>query len=86
MKITLRAARVNAGLKLVEAATLFGINKDTLSKYEKDSTNVPRSFFVKIEEIYKMPVENIFFWKAIRFFSETKDSVEKESGNENPIY
>ena len=37
IKITLRAARVNAGLKLTEAADLFGINKDTLAKYERDS-------------------------------------------------
>ncbi|WP_308217856.1 helix-turn-helix transcriptional regulator, partial [Bacillus cereus group sp. BfR-BA-01393] len=42
LKITLRAARVNAGYKLVEAAKEFGVNKDTLSKYEKDSSNIPR--------------------------------------------
>jgi len=72
MKITLKAARVNAGYKLVEAANLFGINKDTLSKYEKDSTNVPRSFFVKIEELYKVPVENIFFGPQSEFFRKLK--------------
>ncbi|GLY09566.1 helix-turn-helix domain-containing protein [Pseudobacillus badius] len=68
LKITLRAARVNSGLRLVEAADLFGINKDTLSKYEKDSSNVPRSFFIKIEEIYKIPVEHIFFGAQSEFF------------------
>jgi transcriptional regulator with XRE-family HTH domain len=72
IKITLRAARVNAGLKLIEAAEMFGINKDTLSKYEKDSTNVPRSFFVKIEEYYKIPVENIFFGPQSEFFRKLK--------------
>ena len=61
LKITLRALRVNAGYKLIEAAKEFGINKDTLSKYEKDSSNIPRKFFIKIEEIYKIPVENIFW-------------------------
>lgn len=74
IKITLRAARVNAGLKLIEAANLFGINKDTLSKYEKDSTNVPRTFFVKIEEIYKIPVEYIFFGIQSEFFRKIKNS------------
>ncbi|GIN73994.1 hypothetical protein J14TS2_44690 [Bacillus sp. J14TS2] len=72
MKITLKAARVNAGLKLVEAAELFGINKDTLSKYEKDSTNVPRSFFIKIEQFYRIPVENIFFGPQSEFFRKSK--------------
>lgn len=60
LEITLRAARINAGYTLIEASEKFGINKDTLSKYEKDSTNVPRSFFVKIERIYKIPIGHIF--------------------------
>lgn len=72
VKITLRAARVNCGLKLVEAAKLFGINKDTLSKYEKDSTNVPRTFLIKVEAIYKIPVEHIFFGEQSEFFRRNK--------------
>ncbi|MDO6634125.1 helix-turn-helix domain-containing protein [Bacillus thuringiensis] len=72
LKITLRAARVNAGYKLVEAAEKFGINKDTLSKYEKDSSNIPRRFFIKIEEVYKIPVENIFLVINPIFFGKTK--------------
>ena len=73
LKITLRAARVNAGYKLIEAAKEFGINKDTLSKYEKDSSNIPRKFFIKIEEIYKIPVENIFGNQSD--FSELQNSI-----------
>jgi len=72
LQITLRAARVNAGLTLIEAAKLFGINKDTLSKYEKDSSNVPRKFFIKIEEVYGIPVDNIFFGKESEFFRKEK--------------
>lgn len=68
IKITLRAARVNAGYTLVDAAKQFEINKDTLSKYEIDSTNVPRSFFVKVESVYKIPIENIFFGPQSEFF------------------
>lgn len=74
LKITLRAARVNAGLRLIEAAGRFGINKDTLSKYEKDSTNIPRSIFIKIEEVYKVPVDNIFFGNESDFFRKLKNS------------
>lgn len=72
--ITLRAARVNAGLKLSEAAEKFGINKDTLSKYERDSTNVPRKFFTKIEEVYKVPLDNIFFGVESEFFRKYKNT------------
>lgn len=77
LKITLRAARVNAGLKLVDAAKELGINKDTLSKYEKDSTNIPRSIFIKIEQIYKIPVDNIFFGVESEFFRMRRDLSEE---------
>jgi len=66
--MTLRAARVNCGMTLKDASERFGINKETLSNYEKDSTNVPRTFFIQIEEVYKVPVDNIFFGKQSDFF------------------
>lgn len=72
IKITLRAARVNAGLKLVEAAGRFDINKDTLSKYERDSTNIPRSIFIGIEKVYGLPVDFIFFGIESEFFRNLK--------------
>lgn len=59
--ITLEAARTNAGYSLKEAAPMFGIHHQTLSKYEKDSSEVPFSFIEKIPQIYKVPKEYIFF-------------------------
>lgn len=68
MRITLRAARVNRGLTLEKAAKIFGIDKSTLASYEKDSTNIPRLFLIKIEEVYRVPVDNIFFGSQSEFF------------------
>jgi transcriptional regulator with XRE-family HTH domain len=68
LKITLKAARVNSNLNLLEAAKKFGINKDTLWKYEKDSTNVPRTFLIQIESVYGIPLDNIFFGDVSEFF------------------
>lgn len=68
MKITLRAARVNRGLTQTEAASKFGIHRDTLYHYEADSSNVPRKFVMKVEEVYGIPVDYIFFGKESEFF------------------
>jgi transcriptional regulator with XRE-family HTH domain len=68
MKITLRAARVNRGLTQTEAASEFGIHRDTLYRYEADSSNVPRKFVMKVEEVYGIPVDYIFFGKESDFF------------------
>lgn len=74
VQITLRAARVNAGLTLVEASKILGINKDTLSKYERDSTDIPRSIFLKVEDLYKLPVECIFFGNESEFFRNFRET------------
>lgn len=63
IKITLRAARVNLGMTLKEAAAHFELHHETLAKYELDSSNVPRSFFIQIESVYGIPEEFIYFGK-----------------------
>jgi transcriptional regulator with XRE-family HTH domain len=62
-KITLRAARTNAKLSLVEASTEIGINFQTLSKYENDSSNIPVSLVNKLSELYFYPTDYIFLGK-----------------------
>lgn len=60
-KITLRAARVNCGLTLKDVANITGKCADTISKYESDSTSIPRDLSVQLIELYGVPQENIFF-------------------------
>ena len=72
MKITLRAARVNRDLTLLEAAKYLQINKDTLTKYEKDSSNIPYSLSRKMELLYEIPSEHLYFGKTSSFTSAFK--------------
>ena len=60
-KISLKAARVNAKLTLLDAASRIGIGKDRLIKWEKNSGLVPTVWQRKISAVYKMPVDMIFF-------------------------
>jgi DNA-binding XRE family transcriptional regulator len=75
MKITLKAARVNVGMTLKEAYQHFNIHYETLSNYETDSTNVPRTFFIKIESVYGIPTENIYFGRQDDFQSSIKENL-----------
>lgn len=61
VQISLRAARVNAGLTLLEGAKAIGISKDTLIKWEKNSGLVNPIFQQKISEAYNFPVDYIDF-------------------------
>jgi len=65
--ITLEAARVNAGLTQVEAATKIGVHPQTLAKWEKDSSMIPYAKVCKIENTYHIPKGLIFFGKSFEF-------------------
>ena len=61
VQITLRAARVNAGLTLVSAAKQIGIGKDTLMKWERKPELVNAAYQARISAVYEFPIDNIYF-------------------------
>jgi hypothetical protein len=67
-QITLKAARVNVGLNRKDASRFFNCHYETLANYEADSTKVPRTFFTKLEEVYGIPLQHIYFGKESEFY------------------
>lgn len=65
MKISLKAARVNAGLTIKNAAPLLGIGKDTLIKWEREPWKVNVLYQNKISKVYKIPIDQIIFLPKI---------------------
>lgn len=61
MKVTLKAARVNAGLSQFEATKALGISKKTLFNYENGLTFPDVPTIKKIEEIYRVSYDDIIF-------------------------
>lgn len=60
-KITLKAARVNAGLSQKEAAEKLNISKCTLANYEKGIFSPSWDMVKKIGNLYDFPIDFIFF-------------------------
>ena len=52
---------MNADLTLIEAAKRLGIGKDTLIKWEKNPDRVQPLYQKAISDVYKMPIDDIFF-------------------------
>ena len=77
MQLTLKACRINCGMTMKEASQHFGIHYDTLSNYENDSTNVPRTFFIRLESVYGIPTENIYFGKQEEFIEIMKKNAKE---------
>ncbi len=61
MAITLKAARVNAGLTQQEAALKLGITRGTLANYEKYKTKPDIALAKKIADLYGTTVNGIIF-------------------------
>lgn len=61
MKITLKAARVNAGLTQKEAAIAIGVTKDTISNWERRKSFPGTKAIKRIEETYCVPYDSIIF-------------------------
>jgi transcriptional regulator with XRE-family HTH domain len=66
-QITLKAARINSGFTLKDVALETGKSVDTISKYESDSTHIPRDLMVALINLYQVPYELIFFGKESSF-------------------
>jgi len=60
-KITLAAARVNAGLTQTEAAEKIGVSQTTISNWETGKTSPKMSIVPTIAALYKIPVHDLLF-------------------------
>ena len=61
LKLTLKAARINAGLSQSEAARKIGITKDTLSNWERGKSFPDVIKLRRIECAYSVKYDDIIF-------------------------
>ena len=62
-KISLAAARVNAGMEQKDAATRLGVTPPTLRSWERGDTLPDYQKVGEIESLYNYPKDFIFFGK-----------------------
>lgn len=61
LKITLKAARVNAGYSQTQAAKMLGVAVSTLKNWETGRTFPNQPKIEKMCEIYNVPFDALFF-------------------------
>lgn len=61
LRITLKAARVNANLSQEEASERIGVCVSTLQNYESGKRIPDWDVVMKIEEVYGVPADNLIF-------------------------
>lgn len=63
MPITLKAARINAGLTQRQVANALCISKNTVSSYEAYKTTPDMKTGQKLADLYNKSVNDIIFFK-----------------------
>lgn len=61
MKVTLKAARINAGYTQSEAATKLQVSKDSISNWERGKTYPDIPALKRIEQLYGIDYKDIIF-------------------------
>ena len=60
MQITLKAARINAGLSQTEVAEKLNRTKETISKWETGKVKLKAIDFQQLCNLYKIEMPNVF--------------------------
>lgn len=63
--MTLRALRVRMGWTQTDVAMKLDLNKETISKWEKNSDDMPLKYIDVFADLYKYPKNGIFFGNSI---------------------
>ncbi|MCD5001218.1 helix-turn-helix transcriptional regulator [Enterococcus saccharolyticus] len=75
-KITLDSARVRMGYTIKEAAKLFEVHPETISRWEKNPSVMKQKDVEKMKKIYKVDDDFIFFGdknEFIRFLEKNNE-------------
>ena len=59
MKITLKAARVNAGYSLAQAAEFAEVDPSTVCRWERNGSKMPAVPFLNLCEAYGVGIKDI---------------------------
>ncbi|MCT3603194.1 XRE family transcriptional regulator [Lactobacillus acidophilus] len=81
VKMTLEAARINAGYTQAEAARALGLKPTTLATWEKDSTKLSYLMAQRLAALYGVTPDLLFFGKKYEFIRRIKgesDGTNKE--------
>lgn len=78
MKISLKAARVNADLTQTQAAIAVGVDKSTISSWEKGKTVPSADKLFALCALYKATVDSIFLPCSSTFGRASSETLSKE--------
>ena len=67
-KISLKAARVNAGMTQSEVAEVMGVALSTVVSWEKGHHQPSTRTVVKLAELYKIPIQGLSLANLINYY------------------
>lgn len=63
LKVSLEAARVNAGMTITQVAEKMNVSRNTIINWEKGRTRIPFTSLASLCDLYEFPIDYIFLPK-----------------------
>lgn len=70
--MTLAALRKRMQLTQLQVAKELGVTRETIMRWEKNSSDMPVKYMFAFSKIYKYPIDGIFFGDSIAFSDSLK--------------
>lgn len=70
--MTLAALRKRMRMSQSEVAEEVGVSRETIMRWEKNSSDMPAKYMFIFAELYKYPINGIFFGDSIAFSDSLK--------------
>lgn len=74
--MNLKSLRARAGMTQEHAAVALGVTRATISNWEKYSSSVPIKYMYEFSELYKYPLDGIFFGSSIALSKKIRDKTD----------
>ena len=65
IRISLKAARVNAGLTMEDVCARLNVSKTTIFNWENGNSLPSADTALKLSDLYRLPLENINFSRKV---------------------
>lgn len=70
--MTLKSLRVRIGMTQQAVANEIGVDRQTIGRWEKDSSSMPVKFMYSFSKLYKYPMDRIFLGDSIALSEKIK--------------
>lgn len=70
--MTLKALRIRSGMTQEQVSDSIGVSRTTIIKWERDAADMPIKYMSQFADMYRYPIDSIFFGNSVTLSEKIK--------------